>query len=461
MGFVYRTAYNPDPQIEFPEGAEHLLHTKLEARLLLLLVVIFIGGCGGMEKRSPLLSQDQMDLYLQSFDQVCEKIDSTYWEPEELGEEWEEAKIHWRQTLEAASTVRDARKAMRGLLKGLELSHFGIFPRNAAAGVGDGGDAETGAILRVGDGRAVVVKVKEGSPAQEAGLLPGEIVHSVGERQLGSLIETWLEVGNRYLPVQGLASAMLGSAGETRTYSVEDEHGEVRQLEIPLVVPVGKGQPVKLGHLGPVPLVLEDRLIDDEVLYMHFNIFLGPQYLMPWFQKAIQKNRDARGLIIDLRGNPGGLGLMACGIAGWLLETENLELGVMKMRDHDMHFVVNPRLDPWKKPVAVLIDEGSASTAEIFAQGLQDLQRARLFGRTTAGAALPSMIESLPCGDLLQYAIAGYRSMSGRVLEGDGVVPDEIILVDPDRIREEGDPALQAALRWIRTAASDELGVEQ
>ena len=140
---------------------------------------------------------------------------------------------------------------------------------------------------------------------------------------------------------------------------------------------------------------------------------------------------------------------MACGIAGWLIDEDGFELGVMQFRDTEMKFVVNPRLDTWKKPVAVLVDEGSASTTEILAQGLKDLGVARIFGRTTAGAALPSMIVSLPCGDLMQYAIAGYHSRSGKRLEGVGVMPDEVIPVDPGKIREEGDPILKAALRWF------------
>jgi carboxyl-terminal processing protease len=59
------------------------------------------------------------------------------------------------------------------------------------------------------------------------------------------------------------------------------------------------------------------------------------------------------------------------------------------------------------------------------------------------------MIVRLPCGDLLQYAIAGYHSRSGKRLEGAGVLPDEVIPVDPGKIRDEGDPILNAALRWF------------
>jgi len=58
----------------------------------------------------------------------------------------------------------------------------------------------------------------------------------------------------------------------------------------------------------------------------------------------------------------------------------------------------------------------------------------------------------------MQYAIAGYRSHSGRVLEGDGVIPDEGIEVDAERIREQGDPELAAALRWMESLSSPEDG---
>ena len=246
-----------------------------------------------------------------------------------------------------------------------------------------------------------------------------------------------------------MASTMQGSAGDTRTYTIEDADGNLRDVEITLETPNGTGKPVKFGHIGPIPLRLEKKLVEGGYLYMRFNMFLGPMQVMPWFQKALKEHADAPGLILDLRGNPGGLGLMACGIAGWLIEGDGFELGVMQFRDTKMKFVVNPRLDPWKKPVALLVDEGSASTTEILAQGLQDLGVARIFGRTTAGAALPSMIVRLPCGDLMQYAIAGYHSRSGKRLEGAGVLPDEVIPVDPEKIRDEGDPILNAALRWF------------
>lgn len=434
---------------ESSPGKELMSSTTLRSVLLILGSLSLFSGCLGIPGRSTPLTQESRERYQESFQIACDRIENTYWDMQAIEQRWQEGRLRWGQAMQDASTVEEARRALHGLLASLQLSHFALIPREASEGLGEGGSAETGAVLRVGDGRAVVVRIEDDSPAQHSGVLPGEIVVAVGQRKLKPLIERWSEGGDRYLPVQGMASAMQGSVGDTRTYTIEDADGDLRDVAITLKTPNGTGKPVSFGHIGPIPLRLEKKIVEGGFLYLRFNMFLGPMQVMPWFQKALEEHVDAPGLILDLRGNPGGLGLMACGIAGWLIDEAGLELGVMQFRDTEMKFVVNPRLDPWKKPVAVLVDEGSASTTEILAQGLRDLGVARIFGRTTAGAALPSMIVSLPCGDLMQYAIAGYHSRSGKRLEGVGVVPDEVIPVDIQKIRDEGDPTLKAALRWF------------
>jgi carboxyl-terminal processing protease len=99
--------------------------------------------------------------------------------------------------------------------------------------------------------------------------------------------------------------------------------------------------------------------------------------------------------------------------------------------------------------VALLIDDLSASTSEIFAGGLQDLGLVRIFGMRTAGAALPSMIEKLPNGDGFQYAVANYISEGGKVLEGVGVVPDVEVIPTRENLLKDGDPILEAARKWL------------
>jgi carboxyl-terminal processing protease len=111
--------------------------------------------------------------------------------------------------------------------------------------------------------------------------------------------------------------------------------------------------------------------------------------------------------------------------------------------------VVNPRAEVFTRPVAILVDGSSASTSEIFAEGLKDLGRARVFGTRTAAAALPSIIERLPNGDGFQYATANYISEGGQPLEGLGVTPDVVVNLTRQALLSGHDPVVDTALDWI------------
>jgi C-terminal processing protease CtpA/Prc len=204
------------------------------------------------------------------------------------------------------------------------------------------------------------------------------------------------------------------------------------------------------GNLPAQNVAFESRRLPSGAGYIRFSEFLDPAVTVPKFQAAIESFVSAPGVVLDLRGNPGGIGIMAMGIAGFFIDRGGLELGTMKTRDTTLRFVIFPRPETYSGPLAVLVDERSASTAEIFAQGLQDLKRARIFGTRTAGAALPSDIIRLPNGDGFQYAEASYTSKSGRVLEGNGVVPDVEVRQTAEAEAEGRDLVIEAAEAWIR-----------
>jgi carboxyl-terminal processing protease len=161
------------------------------------------------------------------------------------------------------------------------------------------------------------------------------------------------------------------------------------------------------------------------------------------------RQRGMRALVLDLRGNPGGVGPMSMPVAR-LIMSEPGTLGVLQMRGFEQNFKIDPEGDPFAGPVALLVDEGTASTSEIFAQGLQDLGRVTVVGGgPSAGAALPSLIEELPGGAVLQYVVGDYHSPKGIVVEGKGVQPD--LLVDENRqdFVGGGAPVLRAAVEHL------------
>jgi carboxyl-terminal processing protease len=211
-----------------------------------------------------------------------------------------------------------------------------------------------------------------------------------------------------------------------------------------------KGDRVQFGYLNPMQVWFKaSRVGDGNIGYFAFNVFLDAQRLMTSFGDTVQSCEKCEGFIVDLRGNPGGIGIMAMGMAGWFIAQPDQKLGTLYMRETTLNFVVNPRLTPFAGPLAILVDGTSASTSEIMAEGLKDLGRARIFGTRTAAAALPSVFERLPNGDGFQYAIANYISEDGKPLEGLGVTPDVEAPLTRQALLAGKDPALDAAVAWI------------
>jgi carboxyl-terminal processing protease len=194
----------------------------------------------------------------------------------------------------------------------------------------------------------------------------------------------------------------------------------------------------------------EWRRARPDVGYVRFNMFMDPEGLAATIAEAVKGCSDCKGFVIDVRGNPGGLGALAMGVAGWFTDRSGTQLGTTYLRGLPLKFVIFPRPEPFRGPLAVLVDGGSASTAEILAGGLKDIGRARIFGTRTAGAALPSVIERLPNGDGFQYAIANYISQGGKPLEGIGVTPDVEVRPTRRQLIDGKDPALDAAADWIQ-----------
>src|SRR5262249_2990103 len=150
---------------------------------------------------------------------------------------------------------------------------------------------------------------------------------------------------------------------------------------------------------------------------------------------------------------PGGVGGMACRLAG-ALETKNTSLGQMRMRSvPEFKFFVFGQKDAFEGKVVLLMDSDSGSTSEVFAAGLQELGRATVVGQRSLGAALPSVIQKLPTGALFQYAIGDFRTPSGVLVEGRGVIPNREVELTRRTLLEGRDAQLEAAIEQVLTVS--------
>lgn len=411
-----------------------------------------------MAAPAQMLSRGERKLNLESFEFIWSTIRDQYWDPAFGGLDWKSVHEELRPQMERSSTMAEARSVMRRMLGRLGKSHFAIIPADAYGDLDEreeaGGPATSGIDVRVLEGEAIVTAVEEGSSAAAQGVHAGWEVMSVDGVALASGIHriTELDRDSTMLElhlarfVQAKLSGFRGSLARVEFRDADGRHvtKQIERAEPPGVL-------AQFGYLPPMHVRFQSRRIAGDIGYLTLNLFLDPAHIMPEFGDALKTCAACAGVVIDLRGNPGGIGFMATGMAGWLIDKPDLRLGTMHMRQGPLKFAVNPRLPTYRGAVAVLVDGCSASTSEIFAEGLKDLGRARIFGTRTAGAALPSAIDKLPNGDGFQHALADYISEGGQPLEGAGVIPDVEVKLTRKSLAAGRDPVLDAAIKWIHT----------
>lgn len=280
-----------------------------------------------------------------------------------------------------------------------------------------------GAQIAIKNNRLVVVAPLSGTPAEEAGLKPGDHIAAVNGEDTSQM--TLEEAVSKIRGPEGSQVTLLIVRNGRDSQEITITRG---QIEVPSVT-----SEMKEGSIG----------------YIELSRF-GPETATS-FRRALTslKEQGARGIVLDLRNNPGGLLSAAIDVADELLN-DGTVVEVRRGGDvTDVERASSGGLYTSGKLV-VLINEGSASASEIVAGALQDNQRATIVGAQSFGKGSVQEIQELGDGSLLKVTTSHWFTPNGTSISAAGITPGIKVELTNEDFNNNRDPQLAKALELLK-----------
>jgi carboxyl-terminal processing protease len=425
---------------------------------------------------------------LDAFMKVWTILDETYFDKTYNGLDWSAIRAEYEPKIILAGTDADAHTLIEAMVMRLGRSHFAVVPpeflegvkqaRNASrsrekmAGSNGGGapddqdditDSEEkffdpaarygiGIELRYIGKRFVVTSVAEQSTARIAGVKPGYILEKINGLALDDLVtKTIIDHPNsrefQHLLPLAIVNWFLNSRYKTAVeLTCLDENDKPREFSIARLALAGRA--ISFGdRFPPEYFEYSSSALGDDVGYIKFNLFALP--VLEKFCTSLSEFAAKKALIIDLRGNSGGL-LATLYPLGGMLTDRPVSFGTSIYRRGSEELKISPKVKHFTGRVIVLVDEQSMSAAELFSAGLQESARAVVIGERTAGLALPAVTVRLATGAMFEYPVANFKTAKGKTLEGSGIEPDISVIRDRRSLLDGRDPPLEKALDIIK-----------
>ncbi|HVG29141.1 MAG TPA: S41 family peptidase [Pyrinomonadaceae bacterium] len=416
----------------------------------------------------------------EAFEIVWQAVRDYHFDPHFGGVDWDAVRAEFAPRVAGARSDREAHFLLQQMLNRLGKSHFAVVPPESIPALpeDDGPDAEgladeggkarakpsqqgldlterlthgVAIDLRIINRAAIVTRVEPGSNAERAGLRAGVVIRGVDGVPMSRVLREMDQAAafqpalRHEQPAEILFEHFNGPAGTEVRISYLDARNVLRRAVVRREKLKGEMSP-PLQSFPPQFVEFESKRLRGGVGYIRFNVFAIP--VIDKFCAALRGMADAPGLVVDLRGNRGGVMGMIYGMGGLLADRDSI-FGEMRTRQGGTIFRITPQRHHFKGAIAVLVDATTVSAGEMLASGLQESGRAVIVGERSAGSTLPSVAKELPTGAILQYAVADFVSAYGRVLEGQGVKPDIAARLDRRSLLSGRDPQLEAALAVV------------
>jgi carboxyl-terminal processing protease len=386
------------------------------------------------------------------FEAVWKTINEKYYNPSFNGVDWNAVRERYRPRIDAGSSDKEFYALLNQMTGELRDAHTRVRSPRQALDRKKQQATSAGVLIYEVEGAPVIFDVTADSDAARAGLLPGMVVRTVDGQPIAEAItEARQEVGiSSTERATRILSYLKLIAGEPNT-----------PLKLGLARADGTPFEVTLMRrtISAAPQFTA-RLLPSGYAYIRFNRFRSP--VAKQVKEALEKFKDAPGLILDLRSNTGGDGREGLRVAGYFF-SEKVPIARIVTRTGKppsalFGLVSLPKVfeagekgsQIYSNPIVILVNEGTASTSELIVSGMQERSRAQIVGTQSCGCVLGVLNQrELKGGGELAISEVGFVTPKGRTLEGNGVVPDRTIAVTLVDLQRQHDSALEEAEKYL------------
>jgi len=295
------------------------------------------------------------------------------------------------------------KKSIEGLLTNLD-AHSSYLDEKHFKDLKIQTDGEFGGLgITVGqrDGALTVIAPMEGTPADKAGVKASDIILKINKQSTLNMT------------IDEAVNLMRGKPGTGIELTLVRE-GETKPLTISIVRDIIK-----------IESVYSKMVENENILYIRVVNF--DKNIVGDVQDAITKYKNAKGIILDLRNNPGGLLNQAVGLVDIFVDEGIIVSQKGRVESENAEYKASKSGTSSKLPLVVLVNGGSASASEIVSGSLQDHKRAIIIGEKTFGKGSVQAVLPVVDNEAIRLTIARYYLPSGRTIQAEGVTPDLLV----------------------------------
>jgi carboxyl-terminal processing protease len=389
------------------------------------------------------------------FEQVWKLINDKYYDSSFNAVDWRQVHDRYRPRLTDIRNDRDFYDLLKQMTGELHDAHTRFRSPDERQRANRLQSVNPGLGIGEVDGQPVVISVETESDAERAGIEPGMIISTVnGVGFAQEVARAQSEIGSSS---SGRATALLSYywllSGDPNT-----------SIRIGLVRPDGSHFDAVITRrvVSQAPALLPKPLPSG---YTYLKLPVFDEEATKQLKTALAKSKSPRGLILDLRGNTGGDFRAVLNAADYFFP-EKVSFGKVIARSGKKPSLILRMLgvpadlnvgdageNAFTGPVVILVNEGSASGAELFAAGMQENGRAAVVGRQTCGCLLASVHHKVKGGGEVDISEFNVLTAKGRRLEGIGVVPDVTVPLTLEDLRERHDATLRQAVAILHTSS--------